>query len=149
MEKREIDIRSAAIAGLSAGTAYLGAMCADNKLSSHQFNDLKLVGQVFTTKSPLWIIQGVIIHYGFSLLVAVAYAGWAYRRLPGPRWLKGLLFLQIENTALYPLAAIMDKFHAGVREGQLPPIMKWKSYWGQLLRHVAFGVVLGMVYRAR
>ena len=72
--KRKIDVSRAVVAGLSAGTAYLGAMWADNKLSSHEFNDLKLVGQVFTTKSPLWAIQGVIINDAFTLLVAVAYA---------------------------------------------------------------------------
>jgi hypothetical protein len=149
MDKSEVNVGSAVAAGMAAGTAYLATMWADNKLSSHHFNDLKLVGQIFTTKSPLWVIQGVVTHYGFSAVVALAYAAWGYRRLPGPPWLKGLLFLQIENTTLYPLAAIMDRFHAGVRSGQLPPVLKWKSYWGQVLRHVAFGVVLGALYKAR
>lgn len=149
MNKSDVDINRLLASAASSGTAYLAAMWVDNKVSSHNFNDLKLVGQVFTTKQPFWIIQAIVAHYGFSVVVTMLYATWAYRRLPGPGWLKGLLFLQLENAALYPAAAIMDKFHAGMREGQLPPLLNWKSFWGQVLRHVAFGLTLGVLYKPK
>ena len=146
-KKTDVDVPRALFAGVAAGTAYLVAMWADNILSRHKFNDIKLVGQIFTTKSPFWQIQGVAGHYGFSGVMALLYASQAYHRLPGPGWLRGLIFLQIENSLLYPLAIPMDPRHAGVKSGQLPPVWKWKSFWGQVVRHLAFGVTLGALYR--
>jgi hypothetical protein len=129
---------------LVAGTAYLVAMWLDNKLSSWQFNDLKLVGQIFTTRSPIWQAQGLAGHYCFSVLMALFYTRYACERLPGPGWLRGITFLMIENTVLYPLALPADKLHAGIRAGQLPPLLHSKTFLGQVVRHIAFGVALGL-----
>jgi hypothetical protein len=146
VSKAGINKNRALLAAAGAGTAYLGAMWLDSELSSHPFNDLKLVGQPFTTRSPQWIIQGLVAHYGMSAIMALAYASWAGRWLPGPGWFKGLLFLQLENTILYPGAAIIDPFHAGVRSGQLPSLLNWKTFKGQVVRHLAFGLALGLLY---
>lgn len=146
-KKTNVDVPRALFAGVAAGTAYLAAMWADNKLSRHKFNDIKLVGQIFTTRSPFWQIQGLVGHYSFSGVMALLYASQAYNRLPGPGWLRGLVFLQIENSVLSLLTPLMDKRHAGIKSGQLPPVWKWKSFWGQVVRHLAFGVTLGAVYR--
>ena len=137
------------VTALVAGDSYLAAMWVDNRLSSHKFNDLKLVGQILTTKSPAWIIMGLVNHYGFSAVVSFIYARWAYRRLPGPRWLKGVLFMQIENALLYPGAAFLEPRHAGMRSGQVPTLFSWKSFWGQAVRHVAFGAALGALWKPK
>ena len=146
-EKTDVDIPRALLAGSAAGTAYLASMWADNKLSRHKFDDIKLVGQIFTTKSPIWQLQGLVGHYGFSGVMALVYAAYAYNRLPGPDWFRGFLFLQIENSSLYLLAPLMDPHHAGVKSGQIPRVWKWKTFWGQVVRHIAFGVTLGALYR--
>ena len=145
----DVDIPRALVAGAAGGSAYLASMWLDNKLSSHKFNDIKLVGQIFTTKSPFWQIQGVVGHYSFAGVVTLLYASTLYQRLPGPGWLRGLIFLQIENSLLYPLAPLMDPRHAGVKSGQLPPVWKWKSFRGQVVRHIAFGVAMGAIYKGR
>jgi hypothetical protein len=147
VKDEHVDVQRAVGAGLAAGTAFLATTYLDSKLSSHPYNDLKLVGQVFTTRSPAWQIQGVVGHYGFSIFMALLYARYAYRLLPGPGWLKGLLFLMIENNGLYPLAPLLDRIHAGRRKGELPPLTSLKSFAGQTWRHVAFGLVLGALYR--
>ena len=147
-KKSEIrNLKSAIPGGLAAGTAYLGAMWLDNKLSSWQFNDLKLVGQMFTTCSPFWQLQGLAGHYGFSVLMALAYARYAQHRLPGPGWLRGVLFLLFENVALYPAGLIVDRMHAGMKAGHLPPLLHPKTFAGQILRHIAFGTALGVICR--
>ncbi len=146
-KKSNVDVPRALFAGVAAGTAYLAAMVVDNIFSRHKFNDIKLVGQVFTTKSPFWQIQGLVGHYSFSGVMGLVYASQVYQRLPGPGWLRGLIFLQIENSTLYLLAPLMDPHHAGVKSGQVPPVWKWESFWGQAVRHLAFGVTLGAVYR--
>src|SRR4051794_32641473 len=146
MHQSKVDPSRVASAGLAAGTAYLASMWADNKLSSQRFNDLKLVGQAFTTKSPAWVIQGLLVHYGFSMVVAFLYASWGVLHMPGPRWLKGVLFLQLENAILYPGAGLLLPLHAGVKSGQVPSLFERKVIQGQLLRHVAFGLALGAIY---
>jgi hypothetical protein len=132
---------------LGAGTAYLAAMWLDNRLSSQEFNDLKLVGQFFTTKWPWWIAQGLAGHYTFSMLMALVYARFFYSRLPLHPVLKGVIFLNLENALLYPLGPFIDRFHAGIKSGQLPPMATIKSFLGQVVRHIAFGFVLGLLYR--
>ena len=141
------NLRSAIAGGLAAGTAYLGAMWLDSKLSSWPFNDLKLVGQMFTTRSPLWQLQGLAGHYGFSVIMALLYVRYGRQRLRGPGWLRGIIFLLMENVLLYPLGLVADRMHAGIKYGQLPPVLNRKTFFGQLIRHVAFGAVLGEVIR--
>ena len=136
-------------AAAGAGTAYLIAMWLDSKLSSHSFNDLKLVGQMFTTRRPHWLLLGLTGHYGFSVLMSLLYTSWTCPKLPGPRWLRGVLFLQIENLLLYPAGLVLDRFHAGIKQGQVPRMLNWKSFKGQVVRHVAFGAVLGLMAHCR
>lgn len=149
MKNNHVDVERALVAGGAAATAFLATTYLDSKLSSHPYNDVKLVGQMLTTKSPFWQLQGVAGHYSFASVMALIYARYAYKRLPGPGWLRGLLFLQIENNSLYVLAPLLDRFHAGKKAGQLPPLMNLKTYMGQALRHVVFGMVLGAVYGVR
>ena len=149
MRDSNFDPARAVVAGLAAGTAYLAAMWADNRLSSQRFNDLKLVGQVFTTRAPAWVIQGLLVHYGFSVVIALLYASWGVRRMPGPPWFKGVVFLQLENAILYPGAALVMPIHAGVKSGQVPSLFERKVIQGQLLRHVAFGLALGAIYSGK
>ncbi|MFL5735206.1 MAG: hypothetical protein ACJ78Q_18775 [Chloroflexia bacterium] len=139
----------AVAAGFAGGTAYLASVWADNRLSSQHFDDLKLVGQVFTTRSPAWILQGLAAHFGFSVVVALLYAAWGARRLPGPSWMRGVLFLQLENAVLYPGAGLLMPVHAGVKSGQVPSLFERKVIQGQLVRHIAFGLVLGWMYGRR
>jgi hypothetical protein len=139
----------AVVSGLAAGSAYLVSMWVDNKLSSQRFNDIKLVGQLLTTRSPLWQIQGVLGHFGFSVMMALLYARFFYERLPGPGWLRGIIFLNIENALLYPLALPLDKLHAGMKAGEVPGLFGRKVFLGQVMRHVVFGAVLGLLYRPR
>lgn len=149
VDENRVDAVRAVTAGLAAGGAYLGAMWVDNRVSSHEFDDLKLVGQVFTTKSPWWVVQGLVGHFGFSAVMGLVFAKFAYGRLPGPGVVKGIIFLNIENASLYPGAFVIDKFHAGIRAGQLPPLLNKKTFLGQITRHIAFGAVLGLLYKPK
>jgi hypothetical protein len=149
VKAESVDVPRAVGAGLAAGSAYLAAAWADSRLSSHPFNDLKLVGQMVTTRSPWWQMQGLAGHYGFSVVMALLYARYARAALPGPGWLKGIIFLNIENLALYPAGLLIDRYHMGVRAGELPRMMTWKTFAGQVVRHVAFGLTLGLLYRPK
>ena len=147
MKQSNIDIKWLLVCALASGNAYLASMWLDNRLSSHPFNDLKLVGQIFTTRSPWWVIIGLANHYSFGVAVSYVYARWVCRRLPGPNWLKGICFLLLENVLLYPAAALIEPWHAGRRAGQLPTLFSRKSFQGQVVRHIAFGVTLGAMWK--
>jgi hypothetical protein len=144
-----VDVDRALLASIAAGSAYLASTWVDSKLSSHPFNDLKLVGQILTIRSPNWVFMGLAAHYSMSALMSVVYSTLAYRKLPGPGWLKGILFLQIENTLLYPAAALLEPIHAGMKSGEVPTLFSWKTFRGQVVRHVVFGVTLGAIYRPK
>jgi hypothetical protein len=81
------------------------------------------------------------------VVMALTYARYAQQRLPGPGWLRGVLFLLLENVALYPAALIVDRMHAGMKAGQLPPLLHRKTFAGQIVRHIAFGMTLGLMCR--
>lgn len=146
-QEPEVDTPRAIAVSIAAGTSYLAAMWLDNTLSSHKFNDIKLVGQIFTTKWPWWLVQGLAGHYSFSMIVALFYAKFVYPRVPGPDVLRGILFLNAENLAFYPGGLLVDRLHAGIRSGQLPPLLNEKTFMGQVVRHIAYGAVLGLLYK--
>ena len=104
---------------------------------------------MFTSKSPWWIIQGLAGHFSFSVVMALFYARFFYPWMPGPGVVKGIVFLNIENTFLYPGALISDRINVAVRNGELAPLLNKKSFMGQVVRHVAFGAVLGFLYRPK
>lgn len=149
LKNEPVDVEKAIFAGGAAATAFLATTYLDSKLSSHPYNDLKLVGQMFTTRSPFWQIQGLAGHYSFAVVMSLVYARYARRLLPGPGWLRGLLFMQIENNSLYLLAPLLDRVHTGQKRDQIQPLMNLKTYMGQTLRHVVFGLVLGAIYVKR
>jgi hypothetical protein len=79
--------------------------------------------------------------------MAFVYARFVYARLPLPPLLKGIVFLNIENAVLYPLGPVVDRVHSGIKSGQLPSMFTMKTFLGQVVRHIAFGAVVGLLYR--
>ena len=147
MKNTKTNLLRTVATGMAAGSAFLAATWLDSRLSRYPFNDVKLVGQMLTTRSPMWQLQGLAGHYGFSIVMTLLYGRVFYSRLPGPPVLRGITFLQIENLALYPLVYLLDSFHAGMRAGEVPSMGNMKIFMGQALRHVAFAAVLGAMYR--
>jgi membrane protein DedA with SNARE-associated domain len=82
---------------------------------------------VFCTMSALW---------------AVPYALWAEPRLPGPDWLKGATFALLPAAVswlvILPLLGA-GPFGLGLRAGLMPAA-------GELVRHLLYGVALGLAY---
>ncbi|MCC2627045.1 MAG: hypothetical protein K0S14_695 [Thermomicrobiales bacterium] len=67
------------------------------------------------------------------------------RRIPGPAWLKGVVFANVENAILYPVTRFED-IHPAIRTGQVDRYYNWPAFWQSVPRHIAFGAVLGMLY---
>jgi len=87
---------------------------------------------------------GATIHALNSLALASLYAMLA-RRIPGPAWLKGVIFANVENVILYPITRLED-MHPAVRTGLVDRYFTWPAFWQSVPRHIAFGAVLGALY---
>ena len=140
------DLRAVSLAGAAAGVAYVAAMEVDLRLVGHNADDLVLLGRPLVGKRRGWArLAGVPVHFVNAVGLALAYAVAAHRRLPGPPWLRGIVFASVENALLYPLTILEDR-HPGIRDGQLDRYWTWTAFLQSVPRHVAYGAVLGFVY---
>lgn len=145
---RSFDARRAALAGLAGSAAYLAVQFLDLKMIPFPGDDLKMLGMVVTRRDPAWRVAGVAAHCGNGTALALAYAALARDRLPGPPVARGLLLGQIENALAWPLVPLLlDRYHPAIRAGALPRLNTPAYAAQQILRHLAYGAVLGWVYR--
>lgn len=140
-----VDRRAATIAGIAGGLAYVATMEIDNRLLHRDVDDLELLGRPFTDGPDGAKLIGTPIHLFNSVLLALTYAAVARDRLPGPACLKGVTFANIENTALYPIAAF-ESLHPGIRNGEIERYFSLASYLQSIPRHISYGAVTAALY---
>src|SRR5215204_5142041 len=103
---RLAQIFSGATAGIVAGAAYLVVAGVDNKFSGRRLYDLQLLARPFVSSHGRAEALGALIHFGNSAALGSLYGVVAEPRLPGPPIIKGLIFVTIEGTILYPAMAL-------------------------------------------
>ncbi len=143
---RNVNLSRAACAGALASVAYAVAMWIDLRILPSNFNDFTLLGRPFSSVRARWLPIGALIHGINGTIFGVVF-GRLYSLLWGPGWLRGLVFAQVENLALWPLMLAVDRFHPARREGQLGPGWSRTGFVAGALRHAAYGFVLGALYR--
>jgi hypothetical protein len=136
---------AAAAAGAIAGVAYLAAEAIDNRISGRRLYDLLLLARPFVRSPARANALGAAMHLGNSVALGTLYAGAAEPRLPGPPAAKGITFLLIENTMLYPLL-FLERWHLARKADEMGSYWSFRSYLWSMPRHVAFGAVLGSLY---
>jgi hypothetical protein len=138
----------AALAGLLATIAYSVAMEEDYKLIGNRFNDVQfiqgLLGKAGHSNEGLALAW--LIHLLNGITLAQIYAAVAKRFLPGPNWLKGAIFTEAFVGSVWGLAPLADKYHPLIKDGEMPRLATWTSFWQNLLRHLIFGLTLGLLY---
>ena len=140
-----VDPRAAAIAGIAASAAYAVVMEIDRRLVGINTDDLILLGRPLAPK-PAWAKPiGAVVHLANGATFGLLYARLVHDRLPGPPWLRGTIFFNIENTVLYPLCLLED-FHPAIRDGQIDRYATKAAYLQSIPRHIVFGIVLGSLY---
>ena len=142
---------SAALAGLLATLAYSIAMEWDKYLIGNRFNDVLFIegileGEKRTRKGRLlaWLL-----HLFNGVALAELYAATVKRLLPGPNWLKGVLFGEAFIAGAWILTPLADKYHPLIKKEEMPKLATWRSFLQNLLRHLIFGLVLGLLYREK
>ena len=131
-----------------ATVAYSIAMEADRYLTGNRFNDVTFLqgllgdaeGSSQKTRMLAWLL-----HLGNGVMLAQIYAALVQSRLPGPAWLRGLLFGEAFVLAVWPLTPLVDRYHPMVKKSRLPALANWTSFWQNALRHGVFGFVLGLL----
>jgi uncharacterized membrane protein YagU involved in acid resistance len=134
-------------AGLLGAAAYLAAQAVDLALFRNQANDLKLLGMAVTRRSPFWQALGLAAHFSFGTVLALLYAATVGRWLPFRPWVSGVIFAQVENALLSVLLLpVIDRTHPAIRRGELPRYLAPTPLLQQIVRHLAYGATLGIVY---
>lgn len=141
---RRADIPSAVIAGIAAGIAFLATMVVDLRLTGRNVDDRILLGRPLVREPKMAKGVGTVVHFTNSAAFGFLYA-LICDRLPGPPWLKGTIFFNVENVALYPITAL-DRHHPAIKDGTLDRYWTWSAFLQSIPRHIAFGAVLGVLY---
>lgn len=141
----------AAAAGVAATVAYSVAMEIDKRVTGNGFDDVLFIegiiaGEKRTRRSNLlaWLL-----HLLNGVMLAEIYAALLKRWLPGPDWLKGSLFGELFIIGAWGLTPLADKYHPLIKNGELPALANRTSFLQNVVRHLAFGLILGLLYRSR
>jgi len=144
---------SAALAGLLATLAYSVAMEWDKYVIGNYFNDVRFIkgmlpGQNEESQRRGWLLAW-LLHLCNGVALAEIYAATIKRFLPGPNWLKGILFGEVFIVGAWTLTPLADKYHPLIKQGAMPKLATWRSFLQNLLRHLIFGLALGLLYREK
>lgn len=137
-------IVAGAVAGLASSGAYALMQAIDLKAFDYPTDDFVLLGSMAPIDDDLVRPVGAVMHFNNGALLGVAYALIARDRLPGSPLVKGFAWTMIETFGLYPMA-FLENLHPDIRDGRLPSYLSGKGFTQQILRHVAYGLVLGPV----
>lgn len=132
-----------------AGTAYLTAMAIDMRVTGNRYNDLVFWGGYVSRNPRRQRLVGALFIYAVGTVVTTVYGALLPLLPRWPGWLLGASFVQTENVARFPTVVPMNAVHPSVHSGELPPLWTWRYFWVEADRHIAFGLVLGLLMRRR
>ncbi len=142
----------AAVAGILGTAVYTLAMEGDMALTGNRFNDIRFIQGLIEDKDAprkRFSLLAWTIHLLNGALLGELYAAIFKRFLPGPNWLKGAIFGEIFVVTAWWLTPLADKYHPMIKSGELPKLTTWLSFVQNVVRHLIFGLTLGILYRDR
>jgi hypothetical protein len=134
-------LRSAA-AGAMAATVWGLAEPLDQRLLRYDYSDIALLGKAIT-RGPRWRLAGFALHAVNGAVFGLVYDEVRRRLRIEPRRLAIGMALA-EHVTLYPLGAIVDRWHPARGDPGVPRLV-WngRAYVQATWRHLLFGAVLG------
>jgi hypothetical protein len=107
-----------------------------------EFGDVRLLGRLFT-RGPSSTPIGLGLH-----LANGAVFGAVFERLGGRGRRQAMVVAQLENLALWPTLAVVDRTHPDRRSGAWPRLLVNRRVLAQeVALHMLFGLVLGTLVR--
>ena len=139
--RRMSRLRSAA-AGAVAATVWGLAEPLDQRLLRCDYSDIAVLGKA-VTRGPGWRSAGFVLHAANGAVFGLAFEELR-RRVPVPPRRLAVAMALAEHTALYPLCAVIDRYHPARGEPGIPPLLTNPRAFAQATwRHLLFGTVLG------
>ena len=133
-----------ALAGATAAVVWALQQPLDKLVFRSRYDDVELLGRAIRP-GPGWYRVGLALHIQNGALFGALYANVA-PGLPFPAELRGPAAAVAEHFALWPLAALSDRFHPA--RTQLPVLSGNRRAFAQAFwRHLLFGYVLGELER--
>jgi hypothetical protein len=127
-----------AVAGAIAAALWAASEPPLGRAFGTPFSDVRLLGRT-VTRGPLWPVVGVAAHMANGALF-----GWAFARLGGHGAKRGVAAASVENLALWPAMALVDRFHPDRRDGTWPRLVTDPRTFGfEVTTHALFGATLG------
>jgi hypothetical protein len=134
-------LRSAA-AGALAATVWGLAEPLDQRLLRCGYSDIALLGKALT-RGRHWRPAGFALHAANGAVFGLVYEEVRRRVRVDPRRLAIGMALA-EHVALYPVGAVVDRWHPARGEPGVPTLVwNWRAYLQATWRHLLFGAVLG------
>jgi hypothetical protein len=134
-----------ALAGMAAAAAWAAAGPAVARLvgTPAGYSDVGLLGALLIEDGARQRAAGLATH-----LVNGALFGAIFARAGGHGWKQGVAAAQVENLALWPGMALIDRVHPLRRSGAWPPLASnGRVFAYEATVHALFGVVLGALVR--
>lgn len=126
-----------AAAGAVAATGWSLLEPLDRRLFRYDYSDAAVLGK-FVTSRPAWRPVGFALH-----VMNGAAFGLAYREAKRRRGWSAFRLAMLEHLALYPLSALVDRYHPARRTEGIPKLMTPRAFGQATVRHAVFGALLG------
>jgi len=133
-----------AVAGIIAAAAWIAAEPVVRRAcGTDGYSVVRLLGRPVSRRH--WRPAGIALH-----LANGAAAGVAFRRIGLRGWKAGLVMLQLEGAATWPVMAVADRLHPDRLEPGWPSLFRNARVFGhEAAGHAVFGVVLGLLLPRR
>jgi hypothetical protein len=125
---------------MGAAAAWAAAEPLLRRVFRTPYSDVRLLGAV-VTRGPAWPVAGLAAH-----VLNGAVFGLVWARLGGGGWQRGIVAAELENVALWPAMALVDRYHPDRLSGTWPPLLRNTRVFGyEVATHALFGAVLGVL----
>jgi hypothetical protein len=134
-----------ALAGVAAAAVWAAAEPAAARIlrTPDGYSDVRLLGALLTRDGARWREAGLAAH-----LVNGAVFGALFETAGGRGWKQGVVAAKLENLALWPGMAAIDRLHPDRRSGAWPPLLTSpRVFVYESTVHALFGAVLGTLVR--
>jgi hypothetical protein len=132
-----------ALAGAVAATVWGLTEPLDERIFRSGYSDIALLGKA-VRRDRAWRVAGFAVHALNGAIFGLAYHE-AKRRLPVPPRRLALGMALLEHVTLWPLAALVDRYHPASGEEGVPRriVTNPHAFAQATARHALFGLVLG------
>jgi hypothetical protein len=132
----------AAVAGATAATVWGLLEPIDQRVFRYDYSDVAVLGKL-VTRGRGWRAAGFAWHAANGAAFGVAWLALSRRRPTSP-----VAFALLEHVALFPLGAVVDRYHPARGTDGVPSLLSPPAFAQATIRHAYFGWLLGALARS-